>query len=168
MLSPCNDCGLGLINAHAIQEVRIHDAARSCIGCIAFKHRIVMLTFGNDAGHAEPVFSGEIQVALVMRGAPEDRACAIVHQDEIGDIDRQVPMRIKGMLNGKSRVEALFLGRFDIRGRRPAFATILNESLQVRSIGCKVQGQRMIGRNGHKTCPEHRVRPGGKDINTLG
>jgi hypothetical protein len=39
--------------------------------------------------------SGEIEVALVMRRTAEDRAGAVVHQDEVGDVDRQFPRRVE-------------------------------------------------------------------------
>jgi len=44
---------------------------------------------------AEAVFIGKIEVALVMRRAAENRAGSVIHQHEIGDIDRQQPIRIE-------------------------------------------------------------------------
>jgi hypothetical protein len=45
------------------------------------------------------VFAGKIQIALVMRGAAKDGACAIIHQDKIGDIDGQMPAEIQRMFD---------------------------------------------------------------------
>ena len=57
-----------------------------------------------------------------MRRAAEDRAGAIVHQNEIGDVDRQLPRGIKRVANLQAGVEAALLGRFQIRlgGAHPA------------------------------------------------
>ena len=43
--------------------------------------------------HRQAVFAREVQVALVVRRAAEDRAGAVIHQHEIRDIDRQLPVR---------------------------------------------------------------------------
>ena len=37
--------------------------------------------------HRQVIFAAEIEVTLVMRRAGEDRAGAVIHQDEIGDPD---------------------------------------------------------------------------------
>jgi hypothetical protein len=63
--------------------------------------------------HIQPVFPREIEVALVMRRAAENRAGAVVHQDEVGDIDRQLPRGIERMPTGQAGVEAQLLGLFD-------------------------------------------------------
>jgi hypothetical protein len=41
------------------------------------------------------VLAGKIQVALVSGRAAEDGAGAVVHQHEIGDVDRNRPVRVK-------------------------------------------------------------------------
>src|SRR3546814_20972112 len=43
------------------------------------------------------VFVGEIKVALFVRRTPEHGARAIIHQHEIGDEQRQFPVRIERM-----------------------------------------------------------------------
>ena len=45
-----------------------------------------------------------------MRGTAEDRAGAIFHQHEIGDIDRQLPAGIERMDGLDAGVEAKLLG----------------------------------------------------------
>ena len=45
----------------------------------------------------QAVFRGKFKIARVMRGAAENCAGAVIHQDEIGDVDRQFPSRIKRM-----------------------------------------------------------------------
>ena len=43
----------------------------------------------------QAIFAGEIQIALVMGRAAENRTGAIFHQHEICDIDRQLPVRVE-------------------------------------------------------------------------
>ena len=50
---------------------------------------------GEDVDHRQPVLPREVEVALVMRRAAEDGAGAVVHQDEVRDIDRQLPCRVE-------------------------------------------------------------------------
>jgi hypothetical protein len=46
--------------------------------------------------HRQVVLPREVEVALVVGRAAEDRAGAVVHQDEVGDVDRQFPVGSKG------------------------------------------------------------------------
>ena len=56
---------------------------------------------------------GEIKVALVMRRASENSTCAIFHQHEIGDIDRQLTVYHERMQNRQTGVITTFLGGFN-------------------------------------------------------
>jgi hypothetical protein len=67
----------------------------------------------STTGDRQAVFVGEIEVALVMGRAAEDRAGAVFHQHEIGDIDRQSPPGIKRMFHADAGIEAELLGLFD-------------------------------------------------------
>jgi hypothetical protein len=58
--------------------------------------------------HVQPVFPREIEVALVVRRTAEDRAGAVVHQDEVGDVDRQFPRRVERVAAGQAGVEPSF------------------------------------------------------------
>ena len=40
------------------------------------------------------ILAHEIQIALVVGRAAEDRAGAVIHQNEIGDPDGQLPVRV--------------------------------------------------------------------------
>jgi hypothetical protein len=49
-----------------------------------------------------------------VRRAAEDGAGAVFHQHEIGDVDRQLPVRVERVLRLEAGVEALLLGRLDL------------------------------------------------------
>jgi hypothetical protein len=98
-----------------------------------------------------------------MRRAAENRPCAIVHQDEIGDPDRQFPVRVERVAHGDARWQALLLGRFEglFRGAHaPAFGVEGGDGGIVR---LQRPGQRMIGRDRGKARPQQRVGPRGID-----
>ena len=62
---------------------------------------------------AKPVFVGKIQIALIVRGTAEDRAGAVVHHNEVRDIDRKLPVRIERMERLDPGVEASLFSRLD-------------------------------------------------------
>ncbi len=81
---------LGVLDVHAVQEFGIVDRARPHIGFVADSvRRRVFVRRQHHGDHRQVVLAGEIQVALVVGGAAEDRAGAIFHQHEIGDVDRE-------------------------------------------------------------------------------
>ena len=118
----------------------------------------------DDRRGAEAVDVDEIEVALVVRRAAEDRARAVVHQDEIGDIDRQRPAGIERMDDAQAGVVALLLRRLDRRDRRADPAALLDEGGELRVVPRRGGGQRMIGRDRHEFRAEQRVGPGGVDL----
>ena len=78
---------------------------------------------------AEAVDIDEIEVALVMRRAAENSARAVFHQHKIGNVDRQFPCRIKGMLRPDASVEALLCRRLDRLSRGTGALNLLDEGL---------------------------------------
>ena len=90
---------MACVDRHAVEEARIDHPAVAVIGGVGDDEGL--RDPGARRAHhrdvAEAVFVGEIEVALVVRRAAEDGAGAVFHQDEIGDIDRQLPGRIEGM-----------------------------------------------------------------------
>ena len=89
-----------MVNGHAIHPMGIHNRAGGSESNIAGKDAIGHIAIGNHAGDGQIIFAGKIKVALVMGGAAKDRARAIVHQYEIGDIDGQMPAGIQRMFDG--------------------------------------------------------------------
>ena len=113
-LQPLRDFLLGLLDGHAVEEARIDHAAVAVIGGVGDDEGLRVLAFRADHRRiAEAVFIDEIEVALVVRGAAENRAGAVFHQHEIGDIDRQLPVRIERMQRLDAGVETLLLRGVD-------------------------------------------------------
>ena len=67
-----------------------------------------------DVDHRQPVLAREVEVALVVRRAAEDRAGAVVHQDEVGDPDRQLHAGSSGCTHPQAGVDAALLGGLDL------------------------------------------------------
>ena len=94
-----------------------------------------------------------------MRRAAENRACAVIHQDEIGDIDGQFPSRIKGVAHSQACVEPHLFGLFQRLCRCATLATLGTEFRDLGAFCFQLLGQRMIGRDAHKTCTHQRIGP---------
>ena len=156
---------LGLRDRHPVEETRIDHVAVAVIGGIGNDERLRVLPVGADhGGIAEVVFVDEIEVALVMCRAAEDRAGAIFHQHEIGDIDRQLPVGIKGMDCTDTGVEPLLLGGVDdlLRGADPF--DLGDELGERRVLGRRGLSQRVIGRDRHEFRAEQRIWSRGEDL----
>src|SRR5262249_6922814 len=94
-LEPARHLLLRLLDGHAVQKARINHPAVAVVGGVGDDERLGILA--RRAHHrriAKAIFVGEIEVALVVRGTAEDRAGAVVHEDEVGDIDWKLPIRI--------------------------------------------------------------------------
>jgi hypothetical protein len=150
---------------HAVEEARIDHAAVAVIGGVGDDEGFRILA--RRAHHrrvAEPVFVDEVEVALVVRRAAEDGAGAVFHQDEVRDIDRQLPRRIERMHRLDAGVEAHLLGGVDL-GLRGAAVPAFGDELGERRIFLRRRcGQRMIRRQRHEFRAEQRVRPRGEDF----
>ena len=166
-LGLCDHIRFRLVDGHAVHPVRIHDDAGVGVGDISFKMAVGQIAIGNDAGHRQIIFAREIKVALVMCWTAKDRTRAVIHQDEIGDINRQVPAWIQRVLNGKPCIEAKLFSGFNVGRCRSAFAAFCDKVMQIRRVGCQLLRDRMVGSNGNKACAEHGVGARGKYINAV-
>ena len=124
-----DDIGFGLIDGHAIHPVRIHNRAGASESDITFKITVGYVAIGNNARHGQVIFAGKIKIALVMRRASKHSACAVIHQHEIGDIDRQVPAGIQRVLNGQASIESTLFSGFNVGSGRAALAAFLDKGL---------------------------------------
>ena len=114
VFQPLCDLVLGLLDGHAVEEARIDHAAVTVIGGVGDDERLRILALGaHDRRVAEIVLVDEVEVALVVRGAAEDRAGAVFHQHEVGDIDRQLPARIERMHRADAGVKTLLFRGVD-------------------------------------------------------
>ena len=135
-------------------------SAVAVIGGVGDDEALRVLARRADHRHvAEAVLVDEIQVALVVRRAAEDRAGAVFHQDEVRDIDRQLPRRIERMQRADAGVEAELLGGVDLGLRRAHVLALVDERRELRIVLRRRLRQRMIRRDRHELRAEQRVRP---------
>ena len=94
----------------------------------------VSATF-DDGNDRQLVFRGEFKVALVVRRAAEDGAGAVIHEHEIGHVQRHF-MPVERMDDFNAGIEAFFLGLFDgFFAGAGAFA--IGDELGQFGIGCR-------------------------------
>ena len=154
-----------LRGGHAVEEARIDHPAVAFIGGVGDDEGLRVLPGrAHDRDVAERVFVDEVEVALVVRRAAEDGAGAVVHEDEIGDVDRQLPRRVERVERRDAGVEAHLLGGIDLGLRGAAVPAFLDECGKLRILLCRRGGKRMIGRERHEFRAEQRVRPRGEDL----
>ena len=103
----------------AVQEIRIDRHAvpgegvlsRFDLRCEAW---IVCLLLRGDHGlDRQTVFAREVHVALVVRRAGENGTGAVIHQHEIRDVDRQLPIVSKRMFCRQARGQPALFGLLD-------------------------------------------------------
>ena len=142
------------------KDTIVHDRRRAaCEGRVG--GFISQRGWPNDRPDWQVIGDREVVIALIMRRTPENRACAVIHQDEIRDIDRKDLRRIQRMLGPNAGIEALFVCCVDRclgSAHSPAFITKGREcGVMRRSRFC----EGVIGRDGHEARAEQRVRPRG-------
>ena len=159
---------LRLCDREPVQEVGIDRRAVADVGLIADLDRVRIHArrahHGNDG---QVLAAGEIEIALVVGGTTEDRAGAIVHEHEVGDIERQRAAGGKRMPDPDSRIEAALACRLDV-ALADASQVALGDERRERGIGfgerCR---QRVIGRERTEGCTEQRIGTGGEDLQRL-
>ena len=153
---------LGILDRHAVEEARIDDSPRPEISLGANLEGVrLMFRRAHHRHHVEPVFAGEIEVALVVRRAAEDGPGAVVHQDEVGDIDRHGPVRVERVDHPQPGVEAFLLGLLQRLFRGAHAAAVGAERGQPLDPPLQRPGQRMIRRDRREAGPEQGVVAGG-------
>ncbi len=129
LLQPARRRFLGLRHGEPVEKARIDQPALAVMGRVGDLERRGIDAFrANHRRRAETVFVGEVEVALVMRRTAENRAGPVIHQHEIGDIDRQQPSVVEGVNDLEAGVEALFLRRLDRRDRRAHLVAFVDET----------------------------------------
>ncbi len=124
-LEAAGDLFLGGVDGHAVEEIGIDQFAVADVGLVAgleLKDPLGRLgpvlervEGGDDRNDRQVVLGGEVVVALVVRRAAEDGAGAVVHQHEVGDVNRQ-----GGCRDGRDgRREAAFRSPSSRRSRGP-------------------------------------------------
>ena len=81
---------LGRLDVKAIEEARIVEGALAYIGLLGDGEGRRVGTWRQDnRQHRQAILASVFEIALIAGGAAEDGAGAIVHQDEVGDMERQ-------------------------------------------------------------------------------
>ena len=159
-LQPPRDLVTRGLDRHPVEEARIDHRSVAVIGdFVDDETRGIDARRADHRRRAEAVDVDEIEVALVVRGAAEDRARAVIHQDEIGDIDRQRPVRVERMRDPQAGVVALLFRRLD-RGDRGADApAFLDEGGKLRVMRGGGRRERVIRGDRHKFGAEQSIGP---------
>ena len=120
----------------------------------------VRLVFGGDDGNDfEAVFTGEIDVALIMCGAAENRAGAVIHQHEIGDVDGERVAVDERVARCKAGVDALLFDFFQRCFGRAGQCCFFEEGGDGGIFGGEFNGERMARRDGAEARAEQSVGP---------
>ena len=165
LFQPRNHLGLGLFHLKAIQKIGMSQLPGAGICLLANLKGVRILVLGhNDRPNGQAIGAGKVQIPLIMGGAAENCARAIVHQDKIGDIDRQLPALAKRVLGSQAGIEA-FLLRFLKRLLAGAgLAAVLDKGGGLPVLSCDLLGERVISSDGAETGAKQGVRPGGINL----
>ncbi|MNQ83732.1 hypothetical protein D3C85_988250 [compost metagenome] len=120
----------------------------------------------DDRDDRQAVFTGEVEVALVVGRAGEDGARAVFRQDEVGDPDRNLGAG-EGMDDLQARVPADLLGLFDLGLGGAALAAFGDEGGDARVGLGQLLGDRMIGGEADEAGAEQGVGTGRVDLDGL-
>ena len=152
----------------AVEESGIEQRPVVDIGGVADRERRgVLARRQHDRDHRQPIFAGEFEVALIMRRAAEDRAGAVLHQHEIGDIDRNTPALVERMHRLETGRIAALLGGLDDRLAGAHAVAFGDERGEIRVVLGEAQRQRMVRRERQERGAEQRVLPGREDLDAL-
>ncbi|OQC23181.1 MAG: hypothetical protein BWX71_02149 [Deltaproteobacteria bacterium ADurb.Bin072] len=159
--------GVGVLQA--VELFRVDEGALALVGAIhGFRREIPALGL-DDHDDGEPVLSGELEVALVMRRHRHDRPCTVVVEHEIGDIDRH-PETGEGIDAASTGECTLFLIGVRCAGDLVLFQGLVHEGLY-RSLlaGSLRQGldEGMLRGDAHEGGAVEGVGPGGEDLYVL-
>ena len=102
-----------------------------------------------------------------MGRAAENGARPVIHQDEVRDVDRQLPARIERVAHGDARVKATLFGFLQLLFGGAHAAALGVERGDLVIVALKLPGQRMVGRNADEGRAKQRVGPGRIDLDPV-
>ena len=153
---------LGIRHRHAVQKIGVHQGAGAGVGLIALKHGRGVGAVYHNADHRQGIFAAEIKVALVMCGHAHDGAGTVIHQHEIGDVNRQ-SLAGEGVRDLQPGVKTQLLHRFHLGGGGAALFAQFDESGDISLIRQALR-HRVIRRHRDKISAEDGVGAGGIDL----
>ncbi len=131
------------------------------------RHRRCIVQCKESVDHRQAILAAEIEIALVVRGASENRAGAVIHEDKVGDPDRQVPIGVQRVLHGQAGVKAQLLGLFQRLFGGAALGALGAEGGDLGVLLGQCLGQRVIRRNADERRAHQRVGAGGINVDPL-
>ena len=130
-------------------------------------HRMAAVERDEGVDHGQVVLPREVEVALVVGRAAEDRAGAVVHQDEVGDVDREFPAVVEGVADAEARVVAALLGLLDLLLGGAEVLAFLDEGGGLVVVAGDGLRQRVVGRDADEGGAHERVGAGGVDLDPV-
>ena len=154
--------GLG---GKAVEEAGIDQRAVAVMGGAADREggRLLARRQHHDR-HRQRVLAREVEIALVAARAAEDRAGAVVHQDEVGDPDREGGARQERVRHPQAGIVPTLLRGLDRRLAGAEAAAFGDEGGRRRIARRHVGRQRMLGGYGQEGHAEQRVGAGRVDL----
>ena len=152
-------------DVEAVQEAGIDQPAVAEVGLVADRETLCVLARRQDHRQDRPaVLAGELQIALVVRRTAEDRAGAVVHEHEVGDVDRELLIRGQRVAAAQAGVVADLLRLLDrlLAGR--GLGALGDEGRDARVLRRQLAAQRVIGGERHEARAEQRVGPRGEHL----
>src|SRR5579871_79132 len=160
------DLCFGGLHVQAVKKARVGNPACSRVGILAHGEILWRNSFrDHNRNNRKPVFPREFEVALIMCRATENGACAVAHQYEIRDIDRQFPFGIEWMAGRDAGVITTLLCRLDRFLGGAELLTLCDKPVEHRIVHTQVSRHRMFWREGNKARAEKRIRPRGEHFN---
>ena len=158
----------GVGDAEPIEKIRIEQNAIARIGLVADGEALrVSARRQHDRAHGTPIGAREFEIALIVRGTAEDRAGAVLHQNEIGDVDGKLSTLDHGMRDAHAGIEALLLLRLQFGEARAVTVTFLDERF---GFGVRLGDdarKTVIGRDRQERRAEQRIGTRGEDLDDL-
>ena len=127
----------------------------------------ILILRQHHGNHGQTLAPRKFEIALVMRGTAEDRAGAVIHQDEIRDQHGKLGALDHGMAHTKARIEALLLLRLELGRAGAVMMAFLDERLRA---GIRLRHgfrQGMVRRNGDEARAEQSVGTRGEHLDQL-
>ena len=113
----------------------------------------------NDRHDRKPITAGEVHVALIAGRAAENGAGAVLHQDEVRDVNGKLPVLVERMDGANAGIESALFSGLDFGDGRSQPAAFLAEGFELRIVCGRRLGERMISRDRQERRAEKRVGP---------
>ena len=159
---------LGGGDVEAVQEIGVDQPALADVGLGADRKALRLFARRQHHGYdRQAVLARELQIALVVRRTAENRAGAVIHQDEVGDVDRQLLIGHERIAAAQAGVVADLLRLLDrlLAGRH--LGARRDERGDAGVLVGQLDAQRMVGGERHEARAEQGVGPRGEHLERL-